>query len=302
MKHSLHSRGRKVLDELPMVEGLEYGGCLGHGHFSHVFQGTYLGQPVAIKVIERGSERLIQKEVKILKKLSNTPHIVNLLQVIEEEETLLIFELIQPMSEDDFFDNMNISNLRLVLRNLLEGLAAAHSQNIIHRDIKYENIMVLQNYSDVKIIDWGCGCNLTHDMNTHAGSRSGRSPEMLLEYGNYNSAIDIWAVGIFIIWILRDGDDVPWREENVPKTLVLLSYYFGKNQLLKHAQKYHLQIPNELASAPEKRKKLLHCFDPNTKHLISPELIDLLEKLLTLDPEFRPTAVEALQHPFFTQG
>jgi serine/threonine protein kinase len=53
---------------------------------------------VAIKVIERGSERLVAAEIAFLQRLRGLPHIIQLLQVITQDHTFLVFELCKGMS------------------------------------------------------------------------------------------------------------------------------------------------------------------------------------------------------------
>jgi serine/threonine protein kinase len=96
---SRHSRS-SVPAELPDVESLRFGECLGSGHFSHVYEGIYHGQcPAAIKVIEWGSERTGS---------ARRPYIVQLYEVIRTDSTLLVFELLTGLSSDDFYQHVTL--------------------------------------------------------------------------------------------------------------------------------------------------------------------------------------------------
>lgn len=237
---------RRILEELPEIEDLEFGDCIGQGHFSHVYNGMYHGNtPVAIKVIERGSERLIATEVHLLQILQGAPHIIQLLEVIEKENTLLIFELLSGLDVDDVFDKITLRRFRFLLKSLLEALAAAHSRGIVHRDVKLGNILVAPHFRDVKLIDWGCGCEISDSMSSKAGSRQCRPPEMLLGFRDYGGSCDIWAVGVFIVFMLTGGV-IPWKARTSNEALAIMSEYFGADPIRNMAQKYDLEIPEEL--------------------------------------------------------
>jgi serine/threonine protein kinase len=173
-----HSRKASAL---PVVDCLTFGACLGYGHFSHVYEGVYQGTvPAAIKVIERGSERTVDKEIDFLVRLRGKPHIVQLFEVIRVDSTLLVFELLKSISEDDFYAQVTLDRFRHILRCLLYALQSAHQCSIIHRDVKLGNILISADWQEVRLADWGCGCQLSERMEYLAGSRPLRSIEMLL--------------------------------------------------------------------------------------------------------------------------
>ena len=292
---------RNPLDRLPRVKHLSFGECIGEGHFSRVFEGVYHDSTdVAIKVIERGSERLIDTEIDILTDMRGFPHIVQLIEVVHVDHTLLIFELLNGMNVDDIFDHLTVNRMRFLIQSVLEALNAAHSKGIVHRDVKLGNIIVTPHFRDVKLIDWGCGQYVSDVMSSKAGSRQCRPPEMLMGYNNYGTKGDIWAVGVLILYILAGGV-VPWRSRTSEDALLKMSVYFGGNAFDRLADKLHLDIDpyldDEFPDEPE--KTLESCFAPDFRDLADPNLVDLMKKLMTVNPDKRPTASEALDHPFF---
>ena len=106
---------------------------------------------MAIKVIERGSSRLVKIETKILKKLKGVDHVVQLLKVIKSEETLLGFELLDGISEEEVLDRITVRRLRRLLRAVLTALHEAHSRGIVHRDVKLGNIVVSSDLPESRI-------------------------------------------------------------------------------------------------------------------------------------------------------
>ena len=312
MEHRSRSRGRRrrrtpaygerhIMDEFPRVKYLRFGDCIGEGHFSHVYQGVYHRRTnVAIKVIERGSDRLIDTEIDLLTQLRGAPHVVQLLEVINSTRTMLVFELLNGIDTDKIWEHFTINRLRYLLKSVLEALAAAHEAGIVHRDVKLSNILVSPHFEDVKLIDWGCGTYVGSEMSTKAGSRQCRPPEMLLGYRNYGTGCDIWAVGVLILYILSYGH-LPWKARTAESALIRMSEFFGGNEIDKLAKRLNIKIDvdvdDEFYDAPE--SKLEDCFSEELSSLFDPNLISLMKYLMTFDYRERPTAKEALNHEFF---
>jgi casein kinase II subunit alpha len=289
--------------DLPEVDSIVFGECLGSGHFSHVYAGTYQSQlPVAVKVIERGSERTVQKEIDLLVRLRGKPHIIQLYEVIRSEQTLLVFELLQSLSADDFYASVTVDRFRHILRCLLLGLYGAHSIGIIHRDVKLGNILISPDWQEVRLADWGCGCEIAERMSYRAGSRPYRSIEMLLHYEGYGTCADMWAVGAFIFTVLCGGD-CPWRCPTGWETVVEIASFVGRRAVVGLARKYGTELPedvfHDIYHVP--RRKFRDCFAKSMRGLRNKSLIDLMEKLLAIQMEERLTAEEALAHPFFRE-
>lgn len=291
---------RKILEKFPTIEGLEFGKKLGQGHFSEVYQGEWDKGPAAIKVIERGSQHLIQTEIELLEALKGLPHIVQLFKVFKTETTILVFELVRSLDIDDFFDELDSVRLKFIIRALLEATKGAHSKGIVHRDIKMGNIMVSHDFKDLKLIDWGCGARISTEMSPKAGSRTCRSPEMLLGYKNYGTGCDAWAIGTFIVYILTDSI-IPWKAKTSDDALISLSKIYGSEPFIKLAAKYNIVIEDSVVEkmCTTPKRTIESYFDKNCEDLIDPRLVDLVKKLLVIDPDERCTIQEALDHPYF---
>lgn len=300
------SRGygeRKILQELPKVDSLTFGEVLGYGHFSHVYAGTFKNKPAAIKIIERGSRRLVEKEIILLQKLRNLPYIIQLYEVIDlEETTLLIFERANSISPEDFYETISLSKLRHVLRCILTGLRNAHEHGIVHRDVKLGNIMISPDFDTVKLIDWGCGSSIKGKLSSKAGSRTCRSIEMLLGFDGYATQGDMWAVGTFIYSILCGGK-LPWRSPNSWQTVVTLASFFGRRNILELASRLNCDLPTDVVDAIKATKptRLNSKFDESMSDMLDPDLIDLMNHLLDINYQTRYNAAEALEHPFFAK-
>jgi serine/threonine protein kinase len=299
-RHRRSSYGeRHVLDHLPDIPNLTFGECIGHGHFSHVYRGTYQSTtPVAIKLIERGSEKLISTEVSILTRLRGVKHVVQLLDVIEGEQTVLVFELVKAVTTSHFLEHVSTDELRRVLRGLLEALVGAHGHNIVHRDIKMGNVLVDSQFREIRLIDWGCGTFVTDDMSTKAGSRHCRPPEMLLGYANYGFGCDVWAIGVLILYVLGGGE-IPWKGRTSVDVLSAMMRYFEREEFERLSEKVGIPLPEEIEDLDEDADDLESWFHEDYADLAEDALVDLMRCLLTFDFERRPTAAQALGHPYF---
>jgi len=88
------------------------------------------------------------------------------------------------------------------LPKVLKGLNYIHSQNVVHRDVKPENILLSAN-GVIKICDFGVSrmfcSDRTLDLSTEMGTVWYQAPEMLMESTKYDVTVDIWSVGKYTI-------------------------------------------------------------------------------------------------------
>ncbi|KAH0786592.1 CMGC family protein kinase [Histomonas meleagridis] len=290
---------RKILKERPNIPDLKFGKIIGHGNFSHVYEGFYKNDKAAIKVIERGSPRYISNEIEINEELRNIPHIPTLLNVFYEPQTIMVFEFVDTIPINNYFETITLPQIRTILRCTLEALSEAHKHGIVHRDVKIGNILVKSDFSDVFLIDWGSGAFISDSLTSKAGSRSSRSPEMLLGYRNYKSLCDIWAIGILILHFLTNGS-IPWKARSSRESICLMSRFYGRRSIEELANNLNLKAPSSLADCPSEPVANLESeFKTKNPNLNDANLIDLMKQCLSLDPKRRPTAKLALSHPFF---
>jgi len=90
-----------------------------------------------------------------------------------------------------------------IFKQIIEGLGYMHSMNIVHRDIKLENLL-LDSKNNVKIIDFGFSIENPKDktLNVFCGTPSYMAPELVTKKNYYGHLIDIWAAGILLYVIL----------------------------------------------------------------------------------------------------
>ena len=256
---------------------------LGSGSFGSVYEAknTIFGNTVAMKVIKKDKEneldeQEIRNEIDILKKLSH-PNIVKIYEFyISENHYYIITEYCREGELFSYIKNKySERQLAVLFYQVFSGLWYLHENKILHRDIKLENIMIDGKENDketgeelfwVKIIDFGTAKLFEKNKKEKdvVGSSYYIAPEVLKQ--SYNEKCDTWSVGVILYMTLVgrapfDGKD----DEEIIYKINSVDYNKNEPRLVKH----------------------------------SPEVRDLVSKLLDKDTEKRYSAKEALNHPWF---
>ncbi|XP_008215244.1 serine/threonine-protein kinase MAK isoform X1 [Nasonia vitripennis] len=275
---------------------------LGDGTFGSVVLGERIdtGEKVAIKRMKRKyyswEEAMNLREVKSLKKLSHT-NVVKLKEVIRENDVLyFVFEymkenLYQLMKDrDKLFPEPVIKNM---VYQVLQGLAFMHKHGFFHRDMKPENLLCM-GPELVKIADFGLAREIRSrpPYTDYVSTRWYRAPEVLLHSTNYNSPIDIWAVGCIMAELYTFRPLFPGKSE--------IDEIFKICSVIGTPDKNDWPEGYQLANAmnfrfPNFSRTSLSVLIPNA----SQEAVILMEDMLQWNPMKRPTAQQALRYPYF---
>ena len=225
-----------------------------------------------------------------------------------------------------------IGRLQKVTYQVLIGLDFLHGLHLIHCDLKPENILI-KSYSrcEVKIIDFGSTCFIHDHLGSYVQSRSYRAPEVIMGCP-YDYRVDIWSLGCILaeLWsgcVLFQNDSVQALlaritsimgpiPESMFKSGRHTDNFFTKERIVylevveedKNIDNRHLSEEMiELISRHRKSKKKSALLVPKKTSLKSrlrtddSMFLDFVRCLLEVDKDKRPTAAEALRHPWITE-
>ena len=256
---------------------------LGDGAYGTVYLATNLmtKQKVAMKKIDKVKDNEIddmeiKNEIDILRKLDH-PNIVKIIEFYSASKAYYI--ITDYCSCGELYNQIkfqyNEYQLSVLFYQVFSGLYYLHSKNIVHRDLKLENILISEMEPDkktnkkyfwIKIIDFGTAKIFEKNKNekTVIGSSYYIAPEVLQK--NYNEKCDTWSAGV-ILYMLIVG--------RAP--------FDGKNddEIIDNIKKGKFN---------DKHKKLLNA---------SSEVQDLVKNLLKVNVKKRFSASDALKHPWF---
>ena len=198
------------------IEDYTLGNQIGQGAYAVVKSGIHkeTRRQVAVKVYEKykliSSQRknCVSREIQILKKLDHE-NIVKLYETIDTSRQLyLVMELIKGKSMLNYIKNkhgkrMDESEGIRVFKQVLDGIRFCHQQNIVHRDIKMENVL-LDDRLNVKIIDFGFSTwsPPLQKLKIFCGTPSYMAPEIVNKKEYYGPPADMWSLGVLLYAML----------------------------------------------------------------------------------------------------
>lgn len=264
---------------------------IGRGKYSEVFLGTHIptSEKVVIKILKPVKKKKISREVKILQNLQGGPNVIKLREVVRDPVTktpALIFESVNNQDYKVFFPTLNDFETRFYIYEILRTLDYCHSQGIIHRDIKPNNIMIDHAQRKLRVIDWGLAEFYFpgRDMNVRVSSRHYKGPELMVNNQFYDYSLDIWCLGTMLAAIIFKKEPFFHGEDNYDQ-LIKIAKVLGTDRLQTYIEKFNLVLEEEYEDrlVPYMRKNWTHFVNNDNRHLVSEEALDFLDKCLVYD-------------------
>jgi calcium-dependent protein kinase len=249
---------------------------IGRGRYAHVFKTRHLatGTEVAMKIISSLSEERHQqfvKEFDLLTRSQQHPNVIGIHDCfIVASKGYLILQLCEgdtlssKLSSDGALPDFEAAR---VIHSVLLALNHMHSRNVVHRDIKPDNIMYLRTDpgSDVLLGDFGLGKFVGEGLaDSRVGTKGYQAPQILQGH-LYDCKCDIWSTGVVAYELLHAR--LPFRDNQ------------QEAKLLK-----------EMMGG-------LFAIEPG----INAQAADFIRACLQPDPARRPDAATLLNHPWFRQ-
>jgi len=186
------------------------------------------------------------------------------------------------------------NRVKYYMYQLIKSIDHMHRNGIFHRDIKPENILLSEDH--VKLADFGScrGIYSKQPYTEYISTRWYRAPECLLTDGYYGYKMDLWGVGCVLFEVISLFPLFPGNDE-VDQVHKIHNICGSPNkELLDNFQKYatHMEFNFPKVEGTGVIKLIPHA---------SPDVQDLIQKLLVYNPDNRITASQALKHNWFKE-
>ena len=249
-----------------------FGREIGHGAFGKVNLCLHIGSGhlVAMKTFVKKDSKYketkekLKNEVEVLSKLHHP--FIN--QILDNFETDTHFFIVMEYICGDLLsfirkrNKLNEQIAKMIFKQIIEGLKYIHKKNIIHRDIKLDNILI-DTTNTVKICDFGVSRKISKGEKIYerCGTPAYIAPEIYKKMGYTGFQSDVWSAGITLYYIL--SGNLPFKGNNIHE--LENAILFGEYRKIKG---------------------------------ISFEANDIINRMLRLEPKERITIEEILRHPW----
>ncbi|CAL9005646.1 unnamed protein product [Prunus brigantina] len=278
---------------------------IGEGTYGVVYKARdrVTNETIALKKIrleqeDEGVPSTAIREISLLKEMQHG-NIVRLQDVVHSEKRLyLVFEYLDLDLKKHMDSTPEFAKdprqIKMFLYQILRGIAYCHSHRVLHRDLKPQNLLIDRRTNSLKLADFGLARafgipvrTFTHEVVTLWY----RAPEILLGSRHYSTPVDVWSVGCIFAEMVNQRPLFPGDSEidELFKIFRIMGTptedtWPGVNSLPDFKSSFPKWLAKDLATAV-----------PN----LESAGVDLLSKMLCLDPSKRITARTALEHEYF---
>ncbi|KAI7898415.1 kinase-like domain-containing protein [Cokeromyces recurvatus] len=285
---------------------------IGNGSFGVVYQVKLdqSGDDAAIKKVLQ-DKRYKNRELEIMK-VMNHPNICSIkayfyTQGDNKKDDQIYLNLVMEYIPETVYrvsrhynkikQSVPLLIIKLYMYQLFRSLAYSHMLGICHRDIKPQNLLVHPITGLLKLCDFGSAKLLVEGaINvSYICSRYYRAPELIFGASRYTTSIDIWSSGCVMAELLLGQPLFP-GESGIDQLVEIIKVLGTptKEEILTMNPEYYMEHKFPIIKPHPLSKVFFRSRAP-------PEALDLLSHILQYDPKLRPTASEALVHPFFDE-
>ncbi|KAG0586055.1 hypothetical protein M758_2G104400 [Ceratodon purpureus] len=278
---------------------------IGEGMYGVVYKARdrITNETIALKKIrleqeDEGVPSTAIREISLLKEMHHG-NIVRLQDVVHSEKRLyLVFEYLDLDLKKHMDTCPDLAKdprlIKTFLYQILRGIAYCHSHRVLHRDLKPQNLLIDRRTNALKLADFGLARafgipvrTFTHEVVTLWY----RAPEILLGSCHYSTPVDVWSVGCIFAEMVTQRPLFPGDSE--------IDELFRIFRLLgtptEETWPGVTSLPDFKSAFPKWPAKNVGSVVPG----LEPLGIDLLAKMLILEPSRRITARTALEHEYF---
>ncbi|KAJ5132749.1 hypothetical protein N7448_006907 [Penicillium atrosanguineum] len=314
---------------------------LGKGMFSSVVRALdeKTGQLVAVKIIRQNDtmRKAGMKEIGILEQLheadpEDKKHVIKFeryfdhkghLCMVFENLSMNLRELLKKYGRDV---GLNLHAIRAYAQQIFLGLSLLRKCNILHADLKPDNLLVNENRNLLKVCDLGSASSASdNEITPYLVSRFYRAPEVMLGIP-FDYAIDVWSIGCTLFELYTGKILFTGRNNNQMLRAIMECRGKYPPKLLRRGSLAHMHFDDMLNfhsieedritgrpvtrimdfKKPERDLKT-RLMGKGTRGMADSDakdltlFVDFLDRCLTLNPEKRCTPADALKHPFLTR-